>query len=142
MKSEFQIKWKYAGAVLPCEPHPHSFSFCCSYLEIGVSWTVFPGWPWIAILLISASQVARIIAWATSAWRGFSSYGEEHFDNFHYLSYLPESDFTLFPLSFPPLSLFLARFLGNSNKCWLVSLNCGEFQKYIPDIPKTIFVSW
>jgi hypothetical protein len=41
-----------------------SSPFCSSYFGDGrgVSWTVFPGWPWIVILLISTSQVARITA--------------------------------------------------------------------------------
>jgi hypothetical protein len=29
-------------------------------LEMGVLWTIGPGWPWTTILLISASQVARM----------------------------------------------------------------------------------
>jgi hypothetical protein len=33
-----------------------------------VSGTICPGWPWTGILQISASQAARIIGWATSAW--------------------------------------------------------------------------
>jgi hypothetical protein len=27
---------------------------------MGISWTISPSWPWITILLISASQVTRI----------------------------------------------------------------------------------
>jgi hypothetical protein len=34
---------------------------------MGISQTIYPGWPWTVILPISASQVARIKAWATSA---------------------------------------------------------------------------
>jgi hypothetical protein len=29
-------------------------------LEMGVSWIICPGWPWIMVLPISVSQVARI----------------------------------------------------------------------------------
>jgi hypothetical protein len=35
---------------------PHS----SGYFGAGVSWTIYPGWPQTSILLISASQVARI----------------------------------------------------------------------------------
>jgi hypothetical protein len=43
---------------LPLEPHLQSI--CCSYFGDGVSRTICPGWSWIMIFLISASQVARI----------------------------------------------------------------------------------
>jgi hypothetical protein len=39
---------------------PMSSPFCSVYFGDGVSWTVCMGWPWTMILLISASQVARI----------------------------------------------------------------------------------
>jgi hypothetical protein len=31
------------------------------FLEMGVSWTIYAGWPWTWILLISASQAAKNI---------------------------------------------------------------------------------
>jgi hypothetical protein len=34
--------------------------FCSDYFEDGVLWTLCLGWPWTMILLISASQVAKI----------------------------------------------------------------------------------
>jgi hypothetical protein len=30
------------------------------FLEMGFSWTICPGWPWIVILPISASEVAEM----------------------------------------------------------------------------------
>jgi hypothetical protein len=38
-----------------------SSAFCSGYFGDGVSWTICLGWPCTEILLISASQVARII---------------------------------------------------------------------------------
>jgi hypothetical protein len=37
-------------------------------LELGASQTICPGWPWTMILPILASQVDRIIVWATGTW--------------------------------------------------------------------------
>jgi hypothetical protein len=37
-----------------------SSPFCSGSFGDGVSWTIYPGWPWTLILPISASQVARI----------------------------------------------------------------------------------
>jgi hypothetical protein len=37
-----------------------SSPFCCGYFGDRVSRNICPGWPQIVILLISASQVARI----------------------------------------------------------------------------------
>jgi hypothetical protein len=53
---------------LYCLSHTSS-PFCHSYFgDGGVSWTICPGWPWTVILLLSASQVARITDLATSVW--------------------------------------------------------------------------
>jgi hypothetical protein len=35
--------------------------FAVAILEMGVSWTICPDWPWTLTLLIWASQVARIV---------------------------------------------------------------------------------
>jgi hypothetical protein len=48
-----------AGLGLPLGPHLQSI-FLWLFLEVGVSGTIYPGWPLIVILLISASQVNRI----------------------------------------------------------------------------------
>jgi hypothetical protein len=48
----FFCAWK--TGVLPLEP------FCSAYFGDGVLRTICLGWPQISILLISASQVARI----------------------------------------------------------------------------------
>jgi hypothetical protein len=43
-------------------PLSHIYSpFCSGYFGDGVSWTAYSGWPQTVILLISASQAARII---------------------------------------------------------------------------------
>jgi hypothetical protein len=44
-----------------CSSSHTSSSFCSGYFGNGMSWTICSGWPWATILLISASQVARII---------------------------------------------------------------------------------
>jgi hypothetical protein len=62
------------------------------YLAIGwdrVSWTICPGWPWTVILLISASQVARItcvrhqcpalFAFCPGGYHSFLDYGSLQF---------------------------------------------------------------
>jgi hypothetical protein len=41
--------------------HAYSPFFCCGYFGDGASSTICLGWPLTRILLISASQVARII---------------------------------------------------------------------------------
>jgi hypothetical protein len=37
------------------------------FIQDRISWTICRGWPWTLILPISASQVARWIAWAIGA---------------------------------------------------------------------------
>jgi hypothetical protein len=44
--------------------------FALVILEMGVSWTVYHGWPRTTHLPISASQVARIIGVSNSVWLG------------------------------------------------------------------------
>jgi hypothetical protein len=39
---------------------PHLGAFCSGYFEDGVLWTFCLSWPWTTVLLISASQAARI----------------------------------------------------------------------------------
>jgi hypothetical protein len=41
--------------------------FCIGCFQDRVSWTICQGWLWTVVLLISASWVARLQVWATSA---------------------------------------------------------------------------
>jgi hypothetical protein len=52
-------------------------------VEMGVSWTLSPVWPWSTFLPISTSQVARII-------------GVNHWSQPHYVSFDASSPLTLF----------------------------------------------
>jgi hypothetical protein len=49
-----------------------SSPFCSGYFEDRIFWTICPGWPWISVLLLSASQIARIIGmshWHSASYR-------------------------------------------------------------------------
>jgi hypothetical protein len=54
-------------------------------LEMGVSWPICLGWSWTTILLISAFQVARIQATATSTrlsqWWILNDWKERYHEN-------------------------------------------------------------
>jgi hypothetical protein len=48
------------GLHLSHSTSPLILFFCDEYFQDRASWTIYPGWLWTAILLISASWVARI----------------------------------------------------------------------------------
>jgi hypothetical protein len=52
----------------------HQPCFVLGFFWDRVSQTIFPGWLWAVILLISASQVARLQVWATGAWTSLPSF--------------------------------------------------------------------
>jgi hypothetical protein len=69
----FKISHLCPGQPEPCSSYlcilcSKDDSLCYQCLAIGydrVSWTFWLGWPWTAIFLISASQVARLQIWAS-----------------------------------------------------------------------------
>jgi hypothetical protein len=59
--------WELRASCLHCSSHTSS-PFCSGYFEDGVSRTICLDWSQTVILPIAASQVAKIIAIATSTW--------------------------------------------------------------------------
>jgi hypothetical protein len=69
---EFELRVSYLQSLLSTTWATPPSPFCSGYFRDGVSQTIFLGWPRTEILLISASQIARITS-VNLAYHGFKS---------------------------------------------------------------------